>query len=87
MTYAQATPPYDSDIPGKVQTAMVNAYKEDNTDPLFPPGDGQEGIDCGAELAGENCPSSRSLYTPKRKLNFADDQIFDFSESTKYPKD
>ena len=86
MTYAQEAP-YDSDIPGKVQTAMVNAYKEDNTDPLFPPGDGQEGIDCNNELAGLNCPASRSFYTPQRKLNLADDQIFDFSESTKYPKD
>ena len=86
MTYPQAAP-YDSDISGKVQTAMVNAYKQDNTDPLFPPGDGQEGIDCNNELAGLSCPSSRSLFTPQRKWNLADDQIFDFSESTKYPKD
>ena len=86
MTYAQEAP-YDSDISGKVQTAMVNAYKQDNTDPLFPPGDGQEGIDCHKELAGLSCPASRSLHTPQRKLNFEDDQLFDFSESTKYPKD
>jgi len=86
MTYPQATP-YDSDISGKVQTAMVNAYKQDNTDPLFPPGDGQEGIDCNNELAGLSCPSSRSLNSRLRKWNLADDQIFDFRESTKYPKD
>ena len=86
MTYAQEAP-YDSDISGKVQTAMVNAYKQDNTDPLFPPGNGQEGIDCNNELAGLSCPASRSLYTPLRKWNLADDQLFDFSESTKYPKD
>ena len=79
MTYPQAAP-YDSDIPGKIQTAMVNAYKQNNTDPLFPPGDGQEGIDCNNELAGLSCPSSRSLYTPLRKWNLADDQIFDFND-------
>ena len=86
MTVAQSSP-YDSYISAKVQTAMVNAYKQDNTAPLFPPGDGQEGIDCKNELAGLSCPASRSLYTPLRKWNLADDQIFDFNESTKYPKD
>ena len=86
MTVAQSSP-YDSYISAKVQTAMVNAYKQDNTAPLFPPGDGQEGIDCKNELAGLSCPASRSLYTPLRKWNLADDQIFDFNESAKYPKD
>ena len=79
MTYPQAAP-YDSNIPVKVQDAMTDAWKQDNTDPLFPPGDGQEGIDCSDALAGLNCPSSRSLYTPLRKWSLADDQIFDFND-------
>ena len=79
MTHPQATP-YDSNIPVKVQDAMTDAWKQDNTDPLFPPGDGQEGIDCSDALAGLNCPSSRSLYTPLRKWSLADDQIFDFND-------
>ena len=87
MTYSQAAP-YDSNIPVKVQDAMTDAWKQDKKDPLFPPGDGQEGIDCNNALAGLNyCPTSRSLYTPLRKWHLVDDQIFDFSESTKYPKD
>ena len=87
MTFPQAAAPYDSNIPVKVQDTMTDAWKQDNSDPLFPPGDGQEGIDCSNALAGLNCPSSRSLYTPLRKWSLADDQIFDFSESTKFPKD
>jgi hypothetical protein len=79
MTYPQAAP-YDSNIAVKVQDAMTDAWKQDNTDPLFPPGDGQEGIDCSDALAGLNCPSSRSLYTPLRKWSLADDQIFDFND-------
>ena len=79
MTHPQAGP-YDSNIPVKVQDAMTDAWKQDNTDPLFPPGDGQEGIDCSDALAGLNCPSSRSLYTPLRKWSLADDQIFDFND-------
>ena len=79
MTHPQAAP-YDSNIPVKVQDAMTDAWKQDNTDPLFPPGDGQEGIDCSDALAGLNCPSSRSLYTPLRKWSLADDQIFDFND-------
>ena len=85
MTYPQASP-YNSDIPAKVQIAMVNLYKADNNDPLFPPGDGQEGIDCNAELAGLSC-AVRNLSVPRLKWNLFDDQIFDFSESPKYPKD
>ena len=74
MTYPQ-TSPYDADISKIVQTTIVDAYKSDNTQPLFPPGDGQEGVECKNNLAGIECNAGRNMLKKLHYWNLSDDII------------
>jgi hypothetical protein len=77
MTYAQSEP-YNVDISGLVQNAIVDAYKANNDDPLIAPGNGQDGIDCWNNLAGIECSNSRNNINIKRYWHLTDDIIANY---------
>ena len=74
MTYPQS-PPNDSNIPNLVQDSVVAAYNSDNSHPLFPPGNGQDGINCKSNLAGIECDAGRSMLKKYEYWHLSDDFI------------
>jgi hypothetical protein len=74
MTYPQSAP-NDSNIPNLVQDSVVAAYNSDNSHPLFPPGNGQDGIDCKSNLAGIECDAGRSMLKKYEYWHLSDDFI------------